>query len=192
MTKDANPMLQQFVFGVENGKPIGARFPSSEIRIFEIVKAKGLEIHPAYNDEWAALGMQLPAGRIYARGKWFIPPIKQALYEKLQATLANCKQEREQSQAERSAAATTAREITGGPDKAATSPRLGTGFPRTRAELAPGHLVLAQESLPDGWWEAVVVKRDNEVLTLQYRDYPKADQIKRTIWNVALLHVDAD
>jgi hypothetical protein len=188
MTKDANPALQQFVFGLEKGKPIGARFPSSEIRIFEIVKAKGLEIHSAYNEEWAALGMQLPAGRIYARGKWFIPPIKQALYDQLQAALVACKQERDRSQAERTAAAATA-ENTGGTDKAATAPRLGTGFPKTRAEIAPGHLVLAQESLPEGWWEAVVVQRDGEVLTLRYRDYPKADQIKRSIWNVALLHV---
>ena len=186
MTKDANPMLQQFVFGLENGKPIGARFPSSEIRIFEIVKAKALEIHPAYNDEWAALGMQLPAGRIYARGKWFIPPIKQALFDQLQTTLAACKEQHERSQAERTAAAAAAQERRG------SSPQLGTGFPRTRNELSPGHLVLAQESLPEGWWEAVVVQRDGEVLTLRYRDYPKADQIKRTIWSVALLHVGAE
>jgi hypothetical protein len=182
MTKDANPTLQQFVFGLEKGKPIGARFPSSENRIFEIVKAKGLEIHPAYNDEWAALGMQLPAGRIYARGKWFIPPIKQALYDQLQAALAACKEARERSQADRTAAAADPRESKGGP------PQLGTGFPRNRDEIAPGQLVLAQESLPEGWWEAVVVERNGEVLTLRYRDYPNADQIKRTIWSVALLH----
>lgn len=182
MTKDPNPMLQQFVFGLEKGKPIGARFPSSEIRIFEIVKAKGLEIHQAYNKDWAALGMQLPAGRIYARGKLFLPPIKQALYDQLQAALAACREERDRSQAERNAAAAATRESKGEP------PQLGSGFPRNRNEIAPGHLVLAQESLPEGWWEAVVVARDDELLTLRYRDYPKADQIKRTIWSVALLH----
>jgi hypothetical protein len=182
MTKDPNPKLQLFVFGLENGKPIGARFPSSENRIYDIAKAKGLELHSAYTEEWAALGMQLPAGRIYARGKQFIPPIKQALYDQLQAALATCKEQRDRSQAERNAAAAAARESKGGP------PQLGTGFPRSRHEIAPGHLVLAQESLPEGWWEAVVVARDDEVLTLRYRDYPKADQIKRTIWSVALLH----
>jgi hypothetical protein len=182
MTKDPNPMQQQFVFGLEKGKPIGARFPSSEIRIYEIAKAKGLELHEAYSQEWAALGMQLPAGRIYARGKLFIPPIKQALYEQLTAAIAARKEGDESSQAERTAAASATHESKGG------RPQLGTGFPRNRDEIAPGHLVLAQESLPEGWWEAVVVARDDEVLTLRYRDYPKADQIKRTIWSVALLH----
>ena len=108
--KNENPMLQRYVFGLENGKPIGARFPSSELKVFQVVKAKNLEIHEAYNEEWTALGMQLPAGRIYARGKAFIPPIKQALYDKLHAHIVSCKEDHERSQAERNAAAAAARE----------------------------------------------------------------------------------
>lgn len=183
--KNENPMLQRYVFGLENRKPIGARFPSSELKVFEIAKAKNLEIHEAYNESWTNLAMQLPVGRVYARGKSFIPPIKQALYDQLKATLVRCKEEHGRSQAERNAAKAAERE-----SKAAAG-TLPPAFPRTRAEIAPGHLVLAQESLPEGWWEAVVLERDNEVLTLQYRDYPKADQIKRTIWAVALLHAGA-
>jgi hypothetical protein len=38
-------------------------------------------------------------------------------------------------------------------------------------EIAPGHLVIAQESAKDGWWEAVVVDRKADTLTLQFRDY---------------------
>ena len=43
--------------------------------------------------------------------------------------------------------------------------------------------MLAQESLADGWWECVVVKRDNDMLTLRWRDYPK--------YKPFLCHVDA-
>ena len=90
--KKDNPDPQRFVFGLDaNNKPVGARFPTSETKVFEVVKARKLDSHPAYNDEWAALGMQLPVGRIYARGKAFIPNIPQALYNKLRAALETSK-----------------------------------------------------------------------------------------------------
>jgi hypothetical protein len=38
-------------------------------------------------------------------------------------------------------------------------------------EIASGHLVIAQESAKDGWWEAIVVDRKADTLTLQFRDY---------------------
>jgi len=38
-------------------------------------------------------------------------------------------------------------------------------------EIAPGHLVIAQESAEDGWWEAIVIDRKADTLTLQFRDY---------------------
>ena len=31
---------------------------------------------------------------------------------------------------------------------------VATGLPRTWDEIAPGHLVIAQEALDYGWWEA--------------------------------------
>ena len=33
---------------------------------------------------------------------------------------------------------------------------VATGLPRTWDDIAPGHLVLAQEALDYGWWEAIV------------------------------------
>jgi len=39
-------------------------------------------------------------------------------------------------------------------------------------EIASGHLVIAQESAKDGWWEAIVIDRKADSLTLQFRDYP--------------------
>jgi hypothetical protein len=36
---------------------------------------------------------------------------------------------------------------------------VATGLPRTWDDIAPGHLVLAQEALDYGWWEAIVLGR---------------------------------
>ena len=34
------------------------------------------------------------------------------------------------------------------------------GLPATWDGIAVGHLVIAQEALDDGWWEAIVLARD--------------------------------
>jgi hypothetical protein len=192
--KNDKPELQRFVFGLdESKKPVGARFPTSETKVLQVAQARKLECHTYYNNqEWAALCMQLPVGRIYARGKAFIPFIKPDLYEKLQTALARCKEDHARSQNERTAAAA----LKAGADKTAppsvaSGPTVASGLPRTWQEIAPGHLVLAQESLPDGWWEAIVVSRDDNILTLQYRDYPKAPKFTRHAATIALLNPNA-
>jgi hypothetical protein len=38
-------------------------------------------------------------------------------------------------------------------------------------EIASGHLVIAQESAEDGWWEAIVIDRKADMLMVQFRDY---------------------
>jgi hypothetical protein len=38
--------------------------------------------------------------------------------------------------------------------------------------VAPGHVVLARETLECGWWEAVVIERNGDLVTVRYRDYP--------------------
>ena len=39
-------------------------------------------------------------------------------------------------------------------------------------EIAPGHLVIAKESQECGWWEATVVERNGDLVTLRYRRLP--------------------
>jgi len=50
---------------------------------------------------------------------------------------------------------------------------VATGLPKTWDEIAPGHLVIAQEALDYGWWEAIVIGRNGDIFTLRFRDYPK-------------------
>ena len=61
------------------------------------------------------------------------------------------------------------------------------GLPRSWDEIGPGHLVIAQESLEYGWWEAVVLDRNGDSLTLQYRDYPHLPKFVRHRSGIALM-----
>jgi hypothetical protein len=48
--------------------------------------------------------------------------------------------------------------------------------------------VLMHESPEDGWWEALVLNRENEILTLRFRDYPQLPTRVRHISTVALVN----
>ena len=47
------------------------------------------------------------------------------------------------------------------------------GLPGSWDDIDVGHMVIARDDLAAGWWEAVVVARDGDMLTLKWRDYPK-------------------
>jgi hypothetical protein len=61
------------------------------------------------------------------------------------------------------------------------------GLPRSWDDIAAGHLVIAQESLEYGWWEAIVLDRKNDSFTLQYRDYPHLPKFVRHRSGIALM-----
>lgn len=65
---------------------------------------------------------------------------------------------------------------------AASPPR-----PKSWSEIRVGSLVIAQESLADGWWEATVTEVRDDILTLRWRDYPRLPVITRSRKEVALL-----
>ncbi|AWM06080.1 hypothetical protein [Bradyrhizobium symbiodeficiens] len=182
MTKaiDATPL---FVFGLdESGKPRGARF--SELRD-EIVRA-ALDmncwvLHPA-PDDFVPHGMKLPVGRLYASGRTFIPNIRKALYDKLLLTKGENARRLEKENSTESPASTGTT-----PSVPCVSP-ITAGLPRSWDEIGVGHMVLIHESAEDGWWETVVENRDGEILTLRYRDFPKAPRATRHIHAVALVN----
>jgi hypothetical protein len=62
------------------------------------------------------------------------------------------------------------------------------GLPRTWDEIAPGHLVIAQESLENGWWEAIILDRKDDVFTLRFRDYPQMPKFFRHRSAIALMN----
>ena len=66
------------------------------------------------------------------------------------------------------------------------------GLPRSWGEIAPGHLVIAQEALDYGWWEAIVLGRTGDMFTLRFRDYPKLPKFVRHRNAIALMSPPAE
>jgi hypothetical protein len=182
---------QMFVYGLdETGKPKGARFPATETeKVSPVVTAMKLQSFQTGSDEVTSLGMKLPVGRIYARGKAFIPNIKRELYDKLLGALGSTKEG--QPNAKGTAPAATS-EVGLAPaptqSEAGILPPLASGLPRNWESITPGNMILAHAGPGEGWWECLVLTRDDEIVTLRYRDYPKAPKFERHISTVALIN----
>lgn len=190
----SNNPPQLFVYGLdEAGKPKGARFSMAEMEtVSPIVTAQKLQFFEGNTEELVNLGMKLAVGRIYARGKSFIPNIKRDLYDQIQAGVVRSQKGSERSRAEQVKASPAAPE---GDSRTATAPAdvtilppLPSGLPQNWESIAVGNMVLADEGPDEGWWEAIVISRDNEILPLRYRDYPKAPKFERHISTIGLIN----
>jgi hypothetical protein len=187
------PTTYLFVFGLdESGKPKGARFPATDIeKVLPVITTMKLQSREALADELGGLGMKLPVGRIYARGKAFIPNIKRDLYDKLLAMVASCKEEQDPPQAGRTIPGAAAPEgDTEAPAETGSAilPTLASGLPQNWESITAGNMVLVDAGPAEGWWEGIVIARDNEILTVRYRDFPKLPKFERHISTVALIN----
>jgi hypothetical protein len=171
--KQAAPAALLIVLGYDDHhKPQGARFPAADADLVaKAAQVMGLNVYQAASDDLAALAKKLPVGRLYGNGRGFVPNIRQSLYSEFIVALAH----------EPQAAV--------GKDKDELP--VATGLPRTWDEIAPGHLVIAQEALEYGWWEAIVLARDGDMFTLRFRDYPKLPKFARHRTALALMNPPA-
>jgi hypothetical protein len=158
-----------FVLGYDDQqKSRGARFvDANPSLVAKAAQLMDLNVYEAANGELADLAKKLPVGRLYSTGEGFVPNIRQSLYSEIVAALAG--------------APGAAR----GKDE--DLPTVASGLPKTWDDIGPGHLVIAQESLENGWWEAICVKRDGDMLSLRFRDYPKLPKFSRHKSAVALI-----
>ena len=157
----------------ENHKPRAARFPATDAALVaKAAQLMDLRVYAAVTEDLAALAKKLPEGRLYGNGRGFVPNVRQSLYSEIISTLA----------VEPQAAV--------GKDQDELP--VATGLPRTWDDIAPGHLVLAQEALDYGWWEAIVLGRAGDMFTLRYRDYPKLPKFVRHRTAIALMSPPAE
>ena len=155
----------------EQQKPCGARFVGDKPDLIaKAAQLMGLKVYKATSPDVADVAKKLPIGRLYANGRGFVPNVRQALYSDVIVALA----------AEPQQAAVGADD-----DKASTP--IARGLPQNWDEIAPGHLVIAQESLEYGWWEAIVLDRKDDMLTLRFRDYPRLPKFFRHRSAIALM-----
>jgi hypothetical protein len=156
-------------------KPRGARFVDAKPDL--VTKAAdlmGFKVYEATPPEVAEYAKKLPLGRLYANGRGFVPNVRQDLYSDLVVALA----------LEPQAA------LSRNGDK--NSLPAARGLPRSWDEIGAGHLVIAQESLDYGWWEAIVLDRQGDSFTLQYRDYPHLPKFVRHRSGIALMSPPVD
>ena len=66
-----------------------------------------------------------------------------------------------------------------------------TDMPTSWDAIKPGHLVLFHECLADGWWEAIVVNRSGDKVTLRWRDFPGDGKFTVPVLTVAILNPTA-
>ena len=140
------------VFGLDsNWRPHAAWFPHTQAdQARAAANQLRLNVIEVANGRAAELVAKLPAGQIHAAGPAMVPPVREDLYEKVVATI-NPHGEAGQEPGE----------------------TIATDMPTSYWDaIKPGHLVLSQESLIDGWYEAIVVSRTGDKLTLRSRDYP--------------------
>jgi hypothetical protein len=156
-------------------KPRGAKFVDAKPDL--VTKAAdlmGFKVYEATAPDVAEYAKKLPLGRLYANGRGFVPNIRQSLYSDLVVALG----------LEPQAALSKNGDKDGLP--------AARGLPGSWNEIAAGHLVIAQESLEYGWWEAIVLERKGETFTLQYRDYPHLPKFVRHRTGVALMCPHSD
>jgi hypothetical protein len=166
-----NPTQPAFiVFGVDSDKePRAAWFDASQPKLVaRAAELMNLNLCAVTSPAIAEVAKEVPVGHLYANGSGFVPKIKYDLYAKLSATVA--------------AEARTASSADG--DDQAGSP----GLPRDWDEIGPGHLVVANEGPGNGWWDAIVVEVNGDMLTLHWRDFPWQPDVVQHRSNVALIN----
>ena len=67
------------------------------------------------------------------------------------------------------------------------NPKPAPSLPRSWDDIEIGHLVLAPEAGGEGYWESIVVAKDNDMLTLKWHDYPGYPNVVCHRTTVALL-----
>jgi hypothetical protein len=159
------------LFGIDShGKPKGARFGQKDADL-ALKAASQLQLKVLASDDpkIAEIAARLPVGRVHGTGRTFVPFIRRDLYDKLVAAAPN------------------------GNSNPTNPPSSGSsGAPGSTArnwqEIGIGDLVVAQEGPEDGWYEAIVVECNNDMLTLRWRDYPRERRIVRHRNRLGLLH----
>jgi hypothetical protein len=160
------------LFGLsEDGKPQAGLFSEKQAGLAKkAAKKLGLTALSISSPELAALAVKIPAGRLYHNRRSFIPNARRDLHDKLTRFAQAANRNR--------------------PDAPVTAPNgaapPAAGIPNDWDSIAPGHQVIAYSAADEGWWEAIVVQRVGDMLTLRWRDYPEDPQITAYYESVAL------
>jgi hypothetical protein len=175
-------ILPVVLFGVDrHGKPMAARFPESQAKLAaKAAEQLQLRVLTVATPAVAELAATLPMGRIHASGKGFVPNVRGDIYAMLLATAGP------PAQVTQPSAQTPGRAQSNG-GGAKTKKPAQDRLPKDWDAIAPGHLVVAQESLEDGWYEAIVLEQNGDMFTLRWHEFPRERRFVRHRRSLGLL-----
>jgi hypothetical protein len=168
--KKSNPPKPQakvyILFGAdEYAKPRAARFSAFSAEDAALLAKAAASLHvrlvEVANPDLAEVAPKLPAGRLHASGKGLVPYIKGDL-DLIAANL-------------------------NGEDLPASPDPTPQEIPGSWDDIGPGHVVIAKETSECGCWDAVVVERTGDLVTVRYRDYPSCPSMVRHRSAIALI-----
>jgi hypothetical protein len=166
--KKSTPAKVYILFGAdEYAKPRAARFSAFSAEDTALLAKAAASLHvrlvEVTNPDLAEVAPKLPAGRLHASGGGLVPYIKGPLYlDLIAANLPDV-------------------------DPPASPDPTPQEIPGSWDEIGPGHVVIAKETSECGWWDAVVVERTGDLVTVRYRDYPGCPSMIRHRSAVALI-----
>jgi hypothetical protein len=134
--------------------------------------------------ELATIAQQLPAGRIHANGRGLVPNVRRDLYDKLIAASGATTMSDSENQGTGKPGDNPTETSAPNSDSTSPAPSVAQGYPRDWDDISVGHLVIAQEDAVSGWWAAVVIAREGDMLTMRWRDflgYPKFVQHRTAV-----------
>jgi hypothetical protein len=147
--KKSKPAKTYILFGTdEYAKPRAARFSAEDPQLLAAADAMHLRLVEVTNPDVVEVARRLPAGRLHASGQGLVPYVKGPLYLELVAALLPDEDQ------------------PAGPDPTAQE------LPGSWDEIGPGHVVIMKETSECGWWEAIVIERNDDLVTVRYRDFP--------------------
>jgi hypothetical protein len=162
------PAKVYILFGAdEYAKPRAARFSAFSAEDTALLAKAAASLHvrlvEVTNPDLAEVAPKLPAGRLHASGGGLVPYIKGPLY--LDLVAANLPDV----------------------DPPASPDPTPQEIPGSWDEIGPGHVVIAKETSECGWWDAVVIERTGDLVTVRYRDYPDCPSMIRHRSAIALI-----
>jgi hypothetical protein len=168
----ASPATSILVFGLsDEGKPQAGLFSATQAALAKkAAKQLGLTALSVSTADLAAIKAKIPTGRLYANRRSFVPAARRDVHEKLLEF----------------ARASSSGSKGHGSDAGGLPPSPPAGIPKDWDAIEPGQQVIAQQSLIGGWWEAIVLVRDGDMLTLKWRDYPEESHFRMHRTQVAL------
>jgi hypothetical protein len=169
--RPTNPLHQLYAdtdnHSHEYAKPRAARFSAFSAEDTALLAKAAASLHvrlvEVTNPDLTEVAPKLPAGRLHASGKGLVPYIKGPLYLDLIAAYLP------------------------DPDPPASPDPTPQEIPGSWDEIEPGHVVIAKETSECGWWDAVVIERNGDLVTVRYRDYPQYPPMVRHRSAIALI-----